>query len=596
MNKPKTNKQKIKADQLNRTFDIATSNIDEENRTVEVAFSSEMPVKRWFGREILDHAPGAVDLSRLADGGAVLLDHTHRDQVGVVESVRIDGDRRGRAVLRFGRSQQANDAFNDVLDNIKRHISVGYMIEDFEETEATDGEVEFKVTRWQPYEISLVSVPADPSVGVNRNLNDLKEDKKMSDKKIESPATEPAQERTAPTASTNDAVKAERARIADIESAASSSPFDLGELKRSAIENGMTLEQFRSNAFDVAAKAQQNHHAQERVADDMLKTENQEFSIVRAISAQMSGDWKDAGFEREFCQEMARGQSIVGGGLVVPMSVLTRASDTSTGAGLVGTSHLANQFIDSLRSETIVGRLGARFMNGLTGNITIPKKTGSASFGFLGEGDDADESEVTVGNVTMSPKHIGGSVPMTFELMRQSAPAIEQLVRADLLQGMALAIDNAAFAGSGSSNQPRGILNTAGIHTVTAKDTSGKVPTWAEIVGLEAALDDADALAGSLSYVFRPTIKSALKLAKKDEGSGRFVIEAGECNGYGVMSSTNIPVKTSLFGDFSQLMIGSWGMVELVPERNSKTGGLDIGCHQLIDIAVRHAQSFAKII
>ena len=142
--------------------------IDEEKRTVEVAFSSEEPVDRWFGTEVLDHSPGACDLSRLGDGGAVLLNHRWDQQVGVVESVRIDADRRGRAVLRFGRGAEADAVFRDVVDGIRRHVSVGYSVEAVR-VEQEEGKPDLvTLTRWQPYEISIVAVPADPTVGVDR--------------------------------------------------------------------------------------------------------------------------------------------------------------------------------------------------------------------------------------------------------------------------------------------------------------------------------------------------------------------------------------------------------------------------------------------
>ncbi|BBM66350.1 hypothetical protein VA249_29960 [Vibrio alfacsensis] len=278
----------------------------------------------------------------------------------------------------------------------------------------------------------------------------------------------------------------------------------------------------------------------------------------------------------------------------MPVNIFSQRSDTGNAAGLIGTQHMANQFIDVLRANTLLGRLGARFLPGLTGNVSMPKKTASSTFGWMAEKADAAESDVTVGNVTLSGKHVGGVVPLTFELMRQSSPAIEQIVREDMLTGIALAIDLAGFMGTGQDNQPLGILNTAGIQTVPFADKVGLVPTFEEIVKMEGLLDDANALMGSLAYAFRPTVYSALKTTKKDAGSGRFVVESGECNGYKAHSSTQMPVGGSLFGNFSDVMVGTWGMVELIPTRNSRTGGLDIGCHQMADIVVRNPQSFVK--
>ena len=145
--------------------------VNTENRTVEVAFSSEEPVKRWFGDEVLSHAPGACDLSRLNDGGAVLFNHAWDKHIGVIERAWIDSDKKGRALIRFGNSARAAEKWQDVQDGILRHISVGYRVNDMalDNPEADYDDYRYIVTSWEPYEISFVTVPADTTVGVGRS-------------------------------------------------------------------------------------------------------------------------------------------------------------------------------------------------------------------------------------------------------------------------------------------------------------------------------------------------------------------------------------------------------------------------------------------
>lgn len=144
--------------------------IDEGKRTVELAFSSTLPVRRWFGEEVLSHEADAVNLERLNDGGALLVSHDWDDQIGVVESARVDADGVGRAMVRFGQSVRAQEIFQDVVDGIRRHVSVGYKVHTIKE-EIREGQPNLvTVTRWEPFEISIVAVPADPSVGVGREL------------------------------------------------------------------------------------------------------------------------------------------------------------------------------------------------------------------------------------------------------------------------------------------------------------------------------------------------------------------------------------------------------------------------------------------
>ncbi|EDT6761322.1 phage major capsid protein [Salmonella enterica] len=147
--------------------------IDVEARTVELAFSSEIEVSRWYGVEILDHSPSSVRLERLNDGGALLVDHSWSDQVGVVDWARIDPDRRGRALVRFSRNPGADEIFQDVIDKIRQKVSVGYRVLGAK-LEETRGDLDvYRVTDWEPYEISFVSVPADNSVGVGRSVDQL---------------------------------------------------------------------------------------------------------------------------------------------------------------------------------------------------------------------------------------------------------------------------------------------------------------------------------------------------------------------------------------------------------------------------------------
>lgn len=143
--------------------------VDVGARTVELAFSSEEPAQRWWGFEILSHDPSAVMLERIGDSAPLLLDHDWGGQIGVIERVSIDADRRGRATVRFSKSARAEEVLQDIADGIRKHVSVGYRIHDAEQTGVRDGDPVWTVTRWEPMEISIVAVPADHTVGVGRS-------------------------------------------------------------------------------------------------------------------------------------------------------------------------------------------------------------------------------------------------------------------------------------------------------------------------------------------------------------------------------------------------------------------------------------------
>lgn len=571
-----------------------------------------MPVERWFGNEILDHSAQSVRLGRMQQGAAVLVGHDQDDHVGVVERVSIDDDRKGRVLVRFGRGERANEIFNDVLDGIRRHVSVGYQIFNaVVEQRGKDGELDtVRVTDWEPYEVSIVSVPADPSVGIGRSADSPPEQNTqnddpqeagffMSKEKVRTMTEEIKTQESAPAAAKVDvqaieseATKNERARIDKIASAGER--FGKQELARKFINEGQSVDAFRAKLLEEVQPAA----ATESVAElDMTEKEVREYSIMRAVQAAVTGDWSKAGLERECSIAIADKTGREARGFYVPFNVQNRANNVGTdtaGGHLVATDHLAGSFIDNLRAQSIIGQLGATFLPGLVGNVDIPRKDGSASFYWLAEDADVTDSDLVLGNVTLSPKTVAGSTPMTRRLMKQSSPAIESLIMSDLVRGAALAIDAAAFAGSGTANQPRGIINQTGVNTQTIADVTNNYPTFAELVGFETKLAEDNALEGALSYVTTPSICGSMKTTKKDAGSGIFLMENGQANGYAVNNTTNVPAGTTIFGNFNDVLIGMWGVLDVMPDEAAKaaSGGLVLRVFQDVDVAIRHPESF----
>ena len=167
-----------------RTVPIPKGAVNVDKRTADLAFSSETPVPRWFGIEILSHDPGCMELTRLASGGPLLLNHNSDVQVGVVESARCDPDKMGRATVRFSRSALGEEVFRDVLDGIRQNVSVGYSIDEDPvqmKPEEMDEELKtlalkeqapvYLIRAWTPMEISMAPVPADIKVGVGRTAD-----------------------------------------------------------------------------------------------------------------------------------------------------------------------------------------------------------------------------------------------------------------------------------------------------------------------------------------------------------------------------------------------------------------------------------------
>ena len=307
----------------------------------------------------------------------------------------------------------------------------------------------------------------------------------------------------------------------------------------------------------------------------------------------------EARFEFEASAAAQRLIGLEARGLMVPADVLRswgkRDINTSDDSGLIAQDFRGGDFIDVLRNASSVMQAGATMLTGLKGNVAIPKKTAASTAGWIStEGGASSESEPTFGQVTMTPKTLGAFTDITRLMMMQSSPDIEALVRDDLSRAIALAIDLGALSGSGSSGQPTGIKNTSGVNKPSS--FAAATPTFAEVVALETAVAEDNALLGNLSYILPASMYGALKTAVKVAGQAQFIVEpGGTINGYRAIVSNQVTSGDLYFGNFSDLLIGMYGGLDITvdPYTSSNTGTVRIVALQTVDVAVRHAVSFA---
>lgn len=636
---------------------MSVSGHDKEKRTVELAFSSEFEGKRWFGIEVLDHSPTSVQLDRLRDGAALLVNHDWDDQVGVVESVTIGADRVGRAVVRFGASARADEIFQDVISGIRKHVSVGYRVLDAKLVE-TRGDVDvYRVTSWEPYEISMVPVPFDHSVGVGRSAENPQEDaaknpeqnsqhrkpdpepipattgnRNMNEKILRNAAghlvraqvdeagnivkelevLERAGEDVQSHLTRGSAAEGKRVRsLLEMGDKFGKSVPGAADLARKAIADGETPEQLQARFLDVVnTRAQRPLDEQTRDANIGLSdSETRNFSMMRAIRALLPNatraDREAAAFEFECSEAAQRSYGREAKGILIPAEVLARAFNAggapNTPAGaqsgnlLVQNTTLTGSFMEMLRNRTTIMRLGT-VMGGLVGTVDIPKQTGGATAYWLGEGDDATEGTPALGQIAFAPKTVAAYTDLTRRLMMQSSPDAEGIVRRDLANALAQAIDRAGYYGSGSDNQPRGIRNYSGINSVDfAASGSFAAPTFAELVQMETevAADNADI--GQMGYVGHSRFRGHAKTTVKFSSAGSATIwEPGNTvNGYRTEITNQVLATDVFFGNFSDFIIAMWGGLDLTvdPYSLSKSGGTRIVLFQDVDFNLRRVES-----
>lgn len=598
---------------------------DTDDRTIELSFSSEEPYRRWWGVEVLGHAKGEVDMSFVGSGRApFLVDHDRSvdSQIGVIESAWVESGR-GRARVRFGKSSRAQEFLERVRDGELGNISVGYEIVSLRLDSEEDGVSTYRVTAWKPHEISLVTVPADESVGVGRSVGDLKShiiERKTSMDQITIPAAPAApQSPIADVVSADTILKDERARISDI--AKIGAQFNMADKSDDAVRSGMSVAAFRGLVLDALGSDAETR-MQAATAIGLSKKEARNYSFMKVIRAFANPKdrraHEEAKFELEAHEAAQKAYGREARGILVPNDVLvapqvrtTLTYGTAATAGnLVETKLDSTSFIDVLRNAMVVKALGARVIGDLVGDLDIPRKTAGSSAAWISsEGGDASESNFTTDLVSFRLKTVAAYTAVTRKMMAQASLDVEGLVRDDIAQGIALAIDLAALHGSGSSGQPTGIAATSGIGSV-AGGTNGLAPAWSHIVGLETEVSIDNAAIGSLAYLTNAKVRGKLKQVEKASSTGQFVWpENNLMNGY--RSEVSNQVSSALtkgsssgvcsaifFGNWSDLMLAFWSGVDILvdPYTAGLAGGVRVVAHQDCDVQVRRAQSFAAML
>lgn len=630
-----------------------------DDRVRKLSFSSEQAVvQRWFGGEILEHSSSAVRTEFLNSGRApLLLNHDSYSQpIGVIQakSVSIGKDKIGRAAVRFGKTSGAADALTNVDDGILVNTSVGYRVHEMRFDSEKDGEETYRVVDWEPYEVSLVGIPADRSVGIGRGNDEAGTTTTRGAQMSEAEAG--AAGKTA--AGGNGAEAARTAAIAEANRIAQSGEDGQARIEVTRHEaqqrSAADLEKARVKTIDTLCQANKiddrlramwitSGSNVEKVADDILQIvktrgevkptsaaelglsehETERFSICKAILAVRDKDWSKAGFEAECSRAIAEklGRPLDAQRFFVPFEVqrrrnispraldmharsglpgavnnhLTRADivgTTTAGGYLVETINLS--FIELLRNRTVLFRLGATVLSGLVGNVNIPKQTGAATAMWLSsETTQITEVEQTFGQLAFSPHTVGGYTEISRLLLLQSSPDIEGIVNADLAAIVGIAVDLAGLNGSGASGQPHGIIGLAGVGTGT-----GTALALSGLLTAQASVGAANVVPVRGGWASTFTVSSLLR--QRNEFANTYSplwygsIWDGVMVGYPAMASNQIPSGDLIFGDWAQVVVAEWGVleVEVNPYANFQAGIIGVRAIMTVDIGVRYPGAF----
>jgi HK97 family phage major capsid protein len=672
-----------------RSARIVSGTVDPDKRTVSFSFSSRYAVKRrvWDKsfREVLSHDPGAVVTDRLERGVVPLLwNHNWDNRIGVIRSWSIQ-DGRGMAVAEFSPNQNGQDALADVRAGIQSAVSVGYIPrkirclrkrgvfiepddnelprgypdddpdddldpDDSADDDDNDGDNDdeddddlYEVARWEPIEISFVSVPADPTVGVGRGNSETYEvmmldapDEVVPHSKVNlereqepfMPTENVTSTTTTPSLPPPPAIevrKEEMRQVQEVELTRIREIIGYGAQFKAEVEaqefvrSGKTVAEFQSL---ILKEKLPNTKPLTVMADPTMgfgARDQRRYSITRAIKAKLkaqSGEGRFDGFEAEVSREMALISGQDPQGFYVPDWFLTRDLTVAPPAttGLTVQTTVEPSLIPLLRNRTAVLQAGARYISGLQGNLLMPRQNAPSTISWNTEIAAVTESDLAMDSVTLSPNRVGGWCNYSKQLLAQSSLDIDNVVRDDMIQVIQIAIDGVAITGTGT-NQPTGILNTAanaGLPYSYAKTapsitfpTGGapSYPTWVNVVDFEANVEAGNlVLDDSAAYITTPQVKGQWKaLAKNDPRNTAgpfypmFFWEAGDrVNGYRAIATNQVSANKVVFGKWNELMIGQWAGLDIVVDIYTLATQAEIRVitNMFVDVKYRYASAF----
>ena len=365
-----------------------------------MACSSEEPVERSFGTEVLDHSPDSVDMGRMKSGAPLLVNHDPADHVGVVTQASVDSDKRMRAKVKFSKSARGREIRQDVLDGIRTQVSVGYQILQGA-VEKREGSEIFRVTRWQPMEVSLVAIPADQTVGVGRSVTPQSDVQPVQPLNSVQPTQimEKQIEVTQQGESPADFTK----RKAEL--LARGKQYGMVEEAYEAIERGTTIQEFTDKVLAKRFNGKPVADSKEAIVG-LSERETKQFSIRKAImdivdTGALQGLEREASMAAATKYNRASTQQHIN----IPFEVMSKRADTAgTGSqGGYGIQTNVLSLVELLRNKMRTAQAGVKQMAGLVGNVSFPKQTGAATLNWLAETAANTGSSQTLGQVNMTP-------------------------------------------------------------------------------------------------------------------------------------------------------------------------------------------------
>lgn len=537
-----------------------------DTEVLELAFSSEAPYERYWGTEILGHGADEIDLSRLLNRAPLLLDHDNRinSQIGVVEDARIGSDGVARARVRLSRRPEVQAIAQDIRDGILGKVSVGYRINAMRLEEERDGVEVYRVTSWQPHELSLVAVPADDTVGVGRSIT------KEEVETMTAPADQAPVEQVHEEVKTTASPELDNPELETM--LAVGRIFGCEDKARKMAALGRTLAELRADIYEIEKASLRSQPSIEVAQSPIVaaphgrklrafgkgpEAERAAYASGMWIRAQLFGDHSARQWVEQNLTRVMTGSNSLKGGVLIPDPMLARVIE--------------------LREEYGVARRLAEQVTMTADTLTIPRYKSGTSAYFVGEEDAITASDVSFDNVELVARKLAVFTRMSNDLLEDSVIDLADQVASDIARQFAQKEDECYFNGDGTSTYGGMIgVRAAILGTAGAVDAASGIDTLPEITAADLLKVMSQiplyAQSGATWVMSNAAMVETVQKIQAAAG-GNSVVDLGngpvmQYQGYPVMMSQVMPANlTADYSNLAMILFGDFRMGSIMGTR-----------------------------
>jgi HK97 family phage major capsid protein len=611
-----------KSGHLQREMMVDDKSIDKEKCYAEFSVSSETPVLRWFGYEILDHSDTSIRMGRLSDGAAHRDGH-YGDQIGVIEKAWLDpAERKLRVGVRFSQNTaRAVEIFKDVYDGIRRNVSIDYEINEIRFEKEENDISYYRVTDWEPIHTCSTPDGADQHVGVGRS-KDIEADINGSDINIlinnnrgKNPMTEEEKKQA------EEAVKAAQAEAK--RSAAEKETLRIKGIRMMAHDlqrniPGVKLED-EAEKFIQQDKTEIDFYnfCREKMRDpeavrtpethiDLSENDKKRYNLARAILAQSEGKADTLGIEKEVSDTLKKTVNSSSRGLLIPTNLMTiggarnvrgkRAasfnySTPAQGGNAVNEEPIAQSFIEYLHNNLVALQAGVVFMPGMTGEVPFIRELDQMIASWIAESATYSATGITYSRVVSTPKHIAAKTSLSRQMLLQSPYVNEPYVNRKLFGAISRGIDRDLFYGPGTTGRVAGVKNISGVH-----GTVGAAFDRSRAIAMKSAILADNAEIGSVCFCANPVTAGVLQDKPIADNYPAFLLNDDNVMvGRPLCESNQIDEGDLFYGVWSALYLLEWGYLDVSSNPYGSgwdAGDIEVRALHAVDVFAEYPQAF----